>query len=164
MPRQIPTALMLEDEHGDHLRVSRRLKRNTVHLTVGHGGSGCHVDLTMEQARAVAEYLRVLAGEGEVAEVTAAPPTPVEDEAKALVFGDREDDYGHPRQSFTRIAALWSILLGDKLEDGEWIAPEDVARLMVAFKLARDVANPKRDNRVDGIGYLISLDRLETGR
>lgn len=161
---QIPTALMLEDEHGDHLRVARRVKRERVHLTVGHGGSGCHVDLTLEQARAVGEYLLTLAGEGEAADLSPASPVPVEDEAKALVFGDREDDYGHPRRSFTRIAALWSVLLGDKLEDGEWIAPDDVARMMVAFKLSRDVSNAKRDNRVDAIGYLISLDRLETGR
>lgn len=159
----IPTALMLEDEHGDHLRVARRLKRNTVHLTVGHGGSGCHVDLTLEQARAVSEYLAALAGAGDSAELAEAPE-PVEDEAKSLVFGDREDDYGHPRRSFTRIAQLWSVLLGDRLEDGEWITPEDVARMMVAFKLARDVHAPKRDNRVDAIGYLIGLDRLETGR
>lgn len=163
MPKHIPTALTLEDEHGDHLRVARRMKRGTVHMTVGHGGSGCHVDLSLEQARAVAEYLQTIAGEGETAPATSTVE-PVEDEAKELVFGDRQDDYGHPRASFTRIAMMWTALLQDKLDDGEFVSPEDVARLMGALKLARDVGSPKRDNRVDAIGYLINLDRLATGR
>ena len=34
---------------------------------------------------------------------------------------------------------------------------------MVALKLSRDVHAPKRDNKVDGIGYFIALERLETG-
>jgi hypothetical protein len=87
----------------------------------------------------------------------------VAQEAMQLIYGDREDDYGHPRQSFTRIAAMWTALLGHKLDDGEFVSPEDVARLMAAFKLARDVHAPKRDNRVDAVGYMIALDRLENG-
>lgn len=85
-------------------------------------------------------------------------------EAQALVYGDRNDGYGHPRDNMTRIAHMWTALLSGKLAEGEWISPEDVARAMVAMKLSRDVNAPKRDNRVDGIGYLIALDRLETGR
>lgn len=85
-------------------------------------------------------------------------------EAMGVIYGDRQHDYGHPRPSFVRIAALWTALLDDKLNPGAHITPEDVARLMVALKLSRDVNRPKRDNRVDAIGYLISLDRLETGR
>lgn len=85
-------------------------------------------------------------------------------EAHDLIYGDREATYGHPRESFTRIAALWSVYLSGKLGEGEFVSPEDVARMMVFFKLSRDVHSPKRDNRVDGIGYLIALDRLETGR
>lgn len=85
-------------------------------------------------------------------------------EAQTLVYGDRNDGYGHPRDNMTRIAHMWTALLSGKLAEGEWIAPEDVARAMVAVKLSRDVSAPKRDNRVDGIGYLIALDRLETGR
>lgn len=85
-------------------------------------------------------------------------------DAHEAVYGDREDDYGHPRESFTRIAGFWSVYLSDKLAEGAFLSPEDVARMMVLFKVSRDVNSPKRDNRVDGAGYFIALDRLETGQ
>lgn len=85
-------------------------------------------------------------------------------EAHGLVYGDREGDYGHPREDFTRTAILWTGLLQHKLADGEYVTPEDYARCMVAVKLSRDVHAPKRDNRVDMAGYAITLDRLETGK
>lgn len=85
-------------------------------------------------------------------------------EAEAAVYGDRQADYGHPRQDFTRTAILWTGLLQHKLADGEHITPEDIARCQIAVKLARDVHAPKRDNRVDIAGYALTLDRLETGR
>lgn len=85
-------------------------------------------------------------------------------EAERHVYGDRNDDYGHPREDFTTQAILWTGLLRHKLADGEHITPEDIGRCMVGVKLARDVNHPKRDNRVDGAGYFLTLDRLETGR
>ena len=85
-------------------------------------------------------------------------------EAQRAVYGDRQADYGHPREDFTRQAILWTGLLQHKLADGEYIEAEDIARCMVAVKLARDVHSPKRDNRVDGAGYFLTLDRLATGK
>lgn len=85
-------------------------------------------------------------------------------EAERAVYGDRHDDYGHPREDFTRTAIIWTGLLQHKLADGEHITPEDMARCMIGVKLARDVHRPKRDNRVDGAGYWLTLDRLETGK
>lgn len=85
-------------------------------------------------------------------------------EAQAAVYGDRQVDYGHPRRNFTRTAIGWQMVLMDKLADGESITPEDVALCMVQVKVAREVHEPKRDNRVDGAGYFETLDRLETGR
>lgn len=90
------------------------------------------------------------------------PPT-VLDEAQAAIYGDRQSDYGHPRENFTRTAILWQGLLHHKLADGEHVTPEDVGRCMIGVKLSRDVNDPKRDNRVDGAGYFACLDRLETG-
>ena len=85
-------------------------------------------------------------------------------EAHEAVYGDREDDYGHPREDFTRTAILWTGLLQHKLADGAYIDAEDIARCQIGVKLARDVNSPKRDNRVDMAGYAITLDRLETGK
>lgn len=84
-------------------------------------------------------------------------------EAHAAVYGDRGKDYGHPRDNFADTAALWTALLGHKLQPGQAIDAADVARCMIGIKLARDLNSPKRDNRVDIIGYAITLDRLETG-
>jgi hypothetical protein len=85
-------------------------------------------------------------------------------EAESLVYGDRQGDYGHPREDFTRTALLWTGVLLHKLAEGEHITPEDIALCMVQVKVSREVNKPKRDNRVDGAGYLLCLDRLETGR
>lgn len=91
-------------------------------------------------------------------------PTSVATEAHHAVYGDRQADYGHPREDFTRAAVLWTALLQHKLGDGAYIEPEDIGRCMIGVKLARDVHSPKRDNRVDIAGYAITLDRLETGQ
>lgn len=91
-------------------------------------------------------------------------PTSVALEAHQAVYGDRGQDYGHPRDHWTRTAVMWTALLQDKLADGEFITPEDVGRLYIADKLSRDVHSPKRDNRVDIAGYAVCLDRLETGK
>lgn len=85
-------------------------------------------------------------------------------EAHHAVYGDRQADYGHPREDFTRTAIIWTGLLQHKLAEGAYIEAEDVPRCMIGVKLARDVHSPKRDNRVDIAGYAITLDRLETGK
>jgi len=97
----------------------------------------------------------------ECAAIDAPERSTIAEEAQAAVYGDRGKDYGHPRQNFTDTARLWTALLADRLTGD--ITPEDVARCMIAVKLARDLHSPKRDNRVDIIGYAITLDRLETG-
>jgi hypothetical protein len=84
-------------------------------------------------------------------------------EAHAAVYGPRGDDYGHPSENFGHTARIWSALLHDKLAEGQSVDAADVARCMIGVKLARDLHYPKRDNRVDMVGYAITLDRLETG-
>lgn len=85
-------------------------------------------------------------------------------EAQGMVYGDREADYGHPREDWTRAAIIGTGLLQHKLAEGAYLEAEDIARLQIGVKLARDVHAAKRDNRVDIVGYAIGLDRLETGR
>jgi hypothetical protein len=76
------------------------------------------------------------------------------DEAYGLVTGDRQKAYDHPARNFDRIARLWSVALDKE------ITPEDVAVCMILVKIARQVHAPKRDNIVDAIGYLLTLEAV----
>lgn len=73
-------------------------------------------------------------------------------EAINLVTGDRQAQYGHPSRNFQETADLWSVVLGIP------VTPEQVALCMVQVKIARELHNPKRDNLVDAIGYLLAYD------
>ena len=74
------------------------------------------------------------------------------EEAVQVVTGPRQAAYDHPRRNFQRIADLWSPILGMK------VTPEQVALCCVQIKVAREIHAHKRDNIVDAIGYLLTLD------
>ncbi|QNN25113.1 DUF4406 domain-containing protein [Planctomycetales bacterium ZRK34] len=82
------------------------------------------------------------------------PPTvPVLDEAAELTSGQRNADYGHPREDFGRTAQMWNGVLAEKLREGQQIEAMDVPLCMIAVKLARQAHRHKRDNLVDIAGY-----------
>lgn len=81
------------------------------------------------------------------------------EEAIMLSGTDRQRDYGHPRINHERIAAIWNVVLGNKLK--EPITPQDVVWCMIGTKIAREVNSPKRDNAVDVAGYINCLDLIE---
>ena len=68
-------------------------------------------------------------------------------EAEGLVHGDRNDDYGHPLDDFSRTAKMWSAILGVE------VSAEQVGLCMCALKISRECNKPKRDNMVDLAGY-----------
>lgn len=74
-------------------------------------------------------------------------------EAATLITGDRNKTYGSPTQNFQNTADIWTVLLSHKLKDGERFTATEVGTFMVALKLARTIAQPKRDNFVDIAGY-----------
>ena len=80
------------------------------------------------------------------------------EEASELVDGDRQEDYGHPIDNHTRTAKMWSALLGVE------VTAEQVCLCMVALKLSRQCHKPKRDNLVDGCGYLRNVEMIEEAR
>ena len=82
------------------------------------------------------------------------PREAILDEAKRLVHGDRNDDYGHPFHDFNRAATMWTVILETR------VTAEDVALCMIAVKIAREVNKPKRDNLVDIAGYAEALDMV----
>jgi hypothetical protein len=88
------------------------------------------------------------------------------DKAKAIINGQRQDQYGNPEDSFKRIADLWNGYFAARGET-TLVTPQDVAYLMVLFKLARQAGGAgKEDNLVDACGYLaiaadMDLDGME---
>lgn len=76
-------------------------------------------------------------------------------EAYGVVFdGNRKTDYGGPKESFSMISKIAS-LLGDKE-----LTPVDCVNVLIAVKLAREKFSHKRDNLVDLVGYTAIKEEL----
>ena len=79
------------------------------------------------------------------------------DTAKKCVCGDRDQQYGSPENNFSLIADLWVPYLKEKcVSPGSIvdIEPEDVAAMMVLFKMARVATGSySADSWVDAAGY-----------
>jgi len=77
------------------------------------------------------------------------------EEAQRLIHGDRNKNYGHPRENFSDIAALFSGYLGVEVSD------IDVANLMILVKVARVKGTGyHRDSFVDIAGYAGCVERI----
>ena len=69
-------------------------------------------------------------------------------EAAALISGDRAKDYGDAATSFSRVAFIWSGILGMD------ITPAQVAMCLAGLKLSRLAHTPTHeDSWVDLCGY-----------
>jgi hypothetical protein len=70
-------------------------------------------------------------------------------EAAKIISGDRDLQYGGPEENFTRIAKIWSVIVGKE------ISSEDVAMMMVGLKLARYASKSgfQPDTWIDIAGY-----------
>lgn len=69
------------------------------------------------------------------------------DEARRIVCGDRDRQYGKPEDNFEKISKLWSYYLTYPISKG------DVAMMMILLKVAREGEKHKHDNLVDIAGY-----------
>jgi hypothetical protein len=83
------------------------------------------------------------------------------EKANSLIHGDREKDYGHPRDNLNRIAAVWNVLLGDRLK--EPLTAADVCGLMAGLKLIRAAKDhwTHEDSLVDLCGYVGLVERIK---
>jgi hypothetical protein len=77
------------------------------------------------------------------------------EEAQRLIHGERNKNYGHPRENFRDISGLFSAYLGIPITD------IDVANLMILVKVARQKGSEyKRDNYTDIAGYAGCVERI----
>jgi len=88
----------------------------------------------------------------ETTTATAAPVAPRVEalrEAARIIAGDRDAQYGGPEDNFTRIAKIWSVILGID------VTTEDVAMCMVGVKVARYASKSgfQPDTWIDIAGY-----------
>ena len=99
-----------------------------------------------------------------VAPTTSTDPRPPEvrilEDARDTITGERLDQYGAAEDSFGGISVYWRNHI--KLKYGMDVPLDnmDAAIMMTLFKLAREANAPKRDNRLDGIGYLALTERM----
>ena len=75
-------------------------------------------------------------------------------EAQRLVYGDRQQAYGHPLDDFTRTAQMWSAILDCD------VTAEQVGLCMCAVKISRQCNKPKRDNMTDLAGYAATVQMV----
>lgn len=77
--------------------------------------------------------------------------------AGCLINGLREQSYGHPGESFARIAKMWSIVVGKDLDC------TDVALMLALLKVSR-LSNDRThlDSWVDLAGYAALGGELAT--
>lgn len=89
------------------------------------------------------------------------PPT-ILDEAAKLVYGARNQSYGHPRENFSNIASFWNAWMDARKET--IFTPTDVAVMNILQKVARLANTPDhRDSLVDIAGYSATIERLISG-
>lgn len=111
--------------------------------------------LTKADAEAAEETLRGILAEGPK------PPKVREtilEEAQRLTHVDRQADYGHPEDDFTKVVGAVNAVFGTSLEATDW------PLIMVIAKIAREHNKHKRDNVVDMAGYANTLDMVHQRR
>ena len=94
--------------------------------------------------------------------MTPTPPKTILDEAKEIIYGDREQTYGEPDKNFKTIATFWYAYCKNRFGKEVNFGPRDVAYMMALLKLARLANDPShRDSAVDGAGYLAAAERCK---
>ena len=82
--------------------------------------------------------------------------------ALQYVTKDRNATHGDPEENFTIIADLWQKYMEQRGVEVR-VEPEDVAVMMILFKIARTITGePNADNWVDIAGYAACACEIQT--
>lgn len=97
----------------------------------------------------------------------AKPTVSIFEDARDLIYGDREKDYGDPLENLGNIARYWETYLHSRgflnPNCNEGLAYFDVCRMMELVKIARLGNSPfARDSSVDVCGYEGLIDRIRS--
>jgi hypothetical protein len=78
-------------------------------------------------------------------------------QAMNLVYGERQAQYGHPYEIYTRVRVMWTGILGIP------VSFEQVMYCIIAMKQARELQqpHPDDDNNRDIAGYVGVLDLIK---
>ena len=85
------------------------------------------------------------------------PPIPenVLQEAMRITSGDRDGDYGHPAEHWSRTVGAINANYGTHFKPRDW------GMFMIFDKIAREQNRPKRDNLVDIVGYARCIEKVD---
>lgn len=76
------------------------------------------------------------------------------EEAQRIVYGTRQQEYGHPIVSLTQIAELWTGFISARTGSMIVLLKPDVANMFILAKMARTFNAPnRRDSWVDMAGW-----------
>ena len=91
-------------------------------------------------------------------------PSTILKEAEKIVYGRGEAEYGHPSDNFQDEADAFSGFLHARglLPRDKQLSATDIAWFNVLQKVIREAHKPKRDNRVDVVGYALTAERVES--
>ena len=78
------------------------------------------------------------------------------EQAQVVVSGDRQKDYGHPKDNHTCTAQMWSAWLSRKYDMPIVVDTEDVCWMNILQKASRQANKSKDDNAVDVVGYVLN--------
>lgn len=83
-------------------------------------------------------------------------------EAKDIIYGEREETYGDPGKNIRAIAAYWTVHMQHKYGVDVVIDENDVCQMMISVKQARLLHKPShRDSQVDTAGYQALMNRIQ---
>lgn len=88
-------------------------------------------------------------------------PSNLLQQAERLVYGARNQSYGHPSANFQNIANAWNNYLSAKGRESSKITSVDVASMNILQKMARISTNQRHeDSWLDVAGYAATAERI----